>query len=622
MEPSSNRRVSSKGIYILYFISLFLIYLLGFSLVQGKSAEIEWSLLSVVLPAAEIIIACASGLLFWPLKNTRIGFLAKPVILLIPVALTIIYLSQLYSIYLSGTYISDLALDNASEIQYVMRPAVIVTAMVLVCLWVLLGVSLYWHDSSSMRLREMWLPALLAIWGLGASAGVYLPKQESGASDRSVYFAPATALGRVLEKRFEHEREIRKIFKRFERGEIPQVFPYNTGEKYPFQKSDFENVELPFPERNPIERQNVIVIFAEGFSARFMASYGGAYTDLTPNLNQVAEKMMQVNNYYNHTAATYAGLKGQLSSVYTHISRRGVDGWEEKGKNNTPKLSRLSYQSVANVLNQHGYDTVFFSPHSDQISFNTFIKSIKFRSLYSYENMEELTGRIPDGRIGGKDCIEDEDVFDGLVGFLERRLEEQSTDPFFVATYNIGTHAFRNVSKGQATYGDASNKVLNRMHHFDRVMGKFFDYFFQSPYAENTLLIFTADHATFPEPAHVQAFEDAGRHFIDEVPLLIYSPVLELPDEYDANFRNSLDFAPTLMNLLGISGFSHAWLGHSIFDKRYDQGFSIAAIRNEFFRIDKRGVEPLPPNDDYSNMISAFYMLETNNRVFSENHSN
>ena len=53
---------------------------------------------------------------------------------------------------------------------------------------------------------------------------------------------------------------------------------------------------------------NIILIFAEGTSFDIISK------DITPNTYEVMNKSLYFINYFNHTAATFRGIRGQLIS--------------------------------------------------------------------------------------------------------------------------------------------------------------------------------------------------------------------------------------------------------------------------------------------------------------------
>src|SRR3546814_1742681 len=81
--------------------------------------------------------------------------------------------------------------------------------------------------------------------------------------------------------------------------------------------------------------------------------YGSTYPGLTPNLQALAGDTMVVDNYYNHTAATYRGLQGQMTSGFPRYGgSEGGKGWMEG--NNADGYATRSYSSLSGVLDKAG----------------------------------------------------------------------------------------------------------------------------------------------------------------------------------------------------------------------------------------------------------------------------
>ena len=75
-----------------------------------------------------------------------------------------------------------------------------------------------------------------------------------------------------------------------------------------------------------LRNKNIVVVFAEGFSAQWIGKFN-KYKGLTPNLDRFLEQSVWFDNYYNHTAPTFRGLRGQLTSSYQY--RAAI--WAERG---------------------------------------------------------------------------------------------------------------------------------------------------------------------------------------------------------------------------------------------------------------------------------------------------
>lgn len=172
-------------------------------------------------------------------------------------------------------------------------------------------------------------------------------------------------------------------------------------------------------------------------------------------------------------------------------------------------------------------------------------------------------------------------------------------------------------------YGTGENPALNRMHNFDAQLGKFLDYFQSSRFSDNTLLIITTDHATFPEPPVVEALrsDDYQAYFVDRIPFIIYYKGLSLPSTFDADYRTSVDFAPTLLHLLSIQKTDNAFIGYSIFEQPPKFHTPVAAFGDEFYFITPQGITTETESVGeryaaYKNYVKMYYWLEFTNRVF------
>jgi phosphoglycerol transferase MdoB-like AlkP superfamily enzyme len=224
----------------------------------------------------------------------------------------------------------------------------------------------------------------------------------------------------------------------------------------------------------------------------------------------------------------------------------------------------------------------------------------------------------------GTGALSDQSLFRGLVAFLRQREGSADTSPFFVATYNIGTHAFLASAPGDANYtGD--NAALDKLHNFDAAFGEFLRYFVASPYADNTVLVFTSDHATYPEPPYREvAGPDLKPYFVDRIPLLFLDPRHVLPERFDAQGRNSLDLAPTVLQLAGLQTRANSFLGRSLFEPRnFPTG--VAAIASKYYMTTPEGVFaegeiPAGERDTFRcelDVVRRFYAAERENRIFS-----
>ena len=83
--------------------------------------------------------------------------------------------------------------------------------------------------------------------------------------------------------------------------------------------------------------------------------------------------------------------------------------------------------------------------------------------------------------------------------------------------------------------------------------------------------------------------KDLKPYFVDRIPLLIYDPVHGLSGKFDAHGRNSLDLAPTILQLLGQRDVANSFLGHSLFEPR-NFPIGIASLGGSYYMTTEQGV--------------------------------
>lgn len=543
----------------------------------------------------------------------------------IPLLVGLIYAAQIYSLYISGNFITVLAMQNSAESRIVRGVSMYFT-VALAIVWWLFFLAGYVFDRRIARTRNNTNhPATISIRRLIAGAILLLgivvffhAQKDNGLLEADYRQAPLTAFVRSY---YDSKRTVTSSAN-IDSHALPGHAP-GMAATFPFEKSSIYDGALPFKTKGDSDEPlNVIVIFTEGTSTRLLGCYGGKYPGLTPNIDRLAQVSMRVVNYYNHTAATYRGLQGQLVSGYP-AAGGGEDGAPWGTESGKKAASSIHYRSVPMILQDNHYRTYFISPHYDSVGLNTLLRTLGFDKVYSFEDVSH------DIAPGNKfyyveGALSDGDIFHALQILMTKGTISSQGHPFFMGLYNFGTHAFIDVMPNGDRYGNGSNTALNKLHNYDHAIGDFLDYFFASPYAKNTILILTADHATYPDQDYrAVAGADYKPLFVDRIPLIIYDPRHQLPAVYDAQGRTSIDLAPTLMQFLGIQHGNNSFLGTSLFEKDNRQ-IGFAAIGNEFFATDIAGVYPensVPAKyaksfSEGKQLVESYYQLEQQNRIF------
>lgn len=601
-----HRLIFLAGLYLAYLIT---VYGIVAPLHNGPLA----GAVRLLVPLVELgLIYALAGWL-----NRRFpGRAATLITLLLTAATALIYTAQIYSLYLSGNFITVLALENQAESRIVAMRSLYLALLAAGLWWAIDG----WIYLHTQRRRERGAPPRgskplwMASIALLLIQAALLPWQGSGSLLTPQ--ARQAPLGTLLRNAYDVLQP--PALTASARGDVP-----SDKNPYPFEKHAVYTQSLPFAATTADTREkNLIVVFSEGLSARLIGAYGGGFPGLTPNIDRLAARSMRVLHYYNHTAATYRGLQGQLTSGYPWAGGAGdAEAWDSTGQRKA--MLAVRYRSVPMILRELGYNTTFVSPHHDTVSLNSMLRALGFDRVVSFD---EVSRQIAPGNpmYAVEGALGDAELFHALNVMMQGHQLAKPGQSFFAGLYNFGTHAFLDVQAFGLKYRDGGNPTLNKLHNYDHALGMFLDAFLASPYARNTILVFTSDHATFPDPAYRQVTgEDFKPYFVDQVPLLIYDPFHRLPATYDAHGRTSIDLAPTLLQLLGVRRADNSFLGTSLFEQD-QRPFGFSAIGSEFYASDADGVYPestVPAR--YRKQFAAdrakvqtYYLLERENRVF------
>ncbi|MDO2326599.1 LTA synthase family protein, partial [Escherichia coli] len=92
------------------------------------------------------------------------------------------------------------------------------------------------------------------------------------------------------------------------------------------------------------------------------------------------------NNYYNHTAATFRGLRGQLTSSYQ------MTGGYYKDNSGLGQASKVEIEHKLNtynyitklpiILEENGYHTYFQASNSIDAPLSLMLSTLKFNYIY------------------------------------------------------------------------------------------------------------------------------------------------------------------------------------------------------------------------------------------------
>ena len=462
--------------------------------------------------------------------------------------LSVIYISQIYSIYKTGGLLSPLAIQNAQT-----------------------------ATTTTITFTGLYVLLMLLIFVLALRHSGYLPnffklkinKYVIGFLVIAPY--PFTTIPDNINIRY-MDSPIRSFMKAISHSAFGKDSQLEVN---PFVFSEIRKSRFYKHQNNHlrIEKKNILVIFSEGFSSRWIHEYSGKFPELTPSLNDIYKRSYVIDNYFNHTAATFRGLRGQMLSVFQKSEVPAMKGDEFK--------ANFDFKSPIQALKRNGYKNYFFL--SQQGKLNELLETMHFDNVYGKNALKKK---------GRKTWIlSDEELFEGVLKTL---LEKNSNNErFFAGVYNFDTH---NGLDSDLKFKNYNNEVLNRFHKFDLVFGKFIKKFEKSPLFDNTILIFTSDHATFPGKSAREVDPTMPRRFVDKIPFLFFGKNIS-HDIYNSDGATSITFMPTLFDVFGLKNEPNMTLGCSLFEKCATR--SLGAIDPFLYKIQDDQIVEISKTIDY-----------------------
>lgn len=352
------------------------------------------------------------------------------------------------------------------------------------------------------------------------------------------------------------------FFQRLEQLEIKQTIQDRGETKTQLYKEDISNA-ITKPS-NLVTNPNIIIIFTEGLSQHIIDDE----RHIMPNIADLQEKSLNVVNFYNHTFATYRGLIGQLFSGYQ------FDNYDSN-----------SLVSIQDILHHIGYETSFINVEPNNQTFTTYLENLRFDNLVTKrKNLK-----------GIDDTLSDREAYQLLLKEMDSQYRKKT--PFFMALYTFGTHV--SLDSVDITYQDGSDPTLNKFHDLDYQFGEFLEAFHQRDFADNTIIVFTTDHATYVDDSYLYSFPDYKRHFgsFDKVPFFIYYKGIT-PQTIDAKGRNSLDLVPTVLDYVDVS-YPNYFIGTSLFREKPDSKMSYVFNSELNILTSFDATIEKPDNEDY-----------------------
>ena len=271
-------------------------------------------------------------------------------------------------------------------------------------------------------------------------------------------------------------------------------------------------------------RENVVVVLMESMSARLLGCYGNGRR-LTPCLDALSAKSLVFDNFYSAGIHTNHGIYATLYGFPAIMFRNAMKG---------SVIPR--YSGLPTVLQEQGYETLFFMTHESQYdNMNAFLRTNGFDQIHAQEN-------YPKEKIANHFGVPDDFLFSYAVPRLTATAARGK--PFFATLLTISNHPPYVVP--EAFRDPALSEEEQIVRYADRCIGDFMEAAAREPWFANTVFVFLGDHGKLVGQADCELPES-----YNHIPLLVYSPRLE-PRRL-GQFAVQEDVGPTLLGLLGVS---------------------------------------------------------------------
>lgn len=319
-----------------------------------------------------------------------------------------------------------------------------------------------------------------------------------------------------------------------------------------------------------IEKPNVIVIFIESLSANHIGYYNKNLTYTTPNIDNFAKKSLVYENYIDSGFPTLYGLYSQLCSTYPS----GIDN------SNAKVFLKIFKQTLPNqclplYFNQYKYDTIYMNHGgANRKNMKEIIQHIGFKKILFNRQIKPILKEDAKHKIDFD--YDDKQMMQLLIKTLKEKTSKDK--PFFISISTIGTHVgLEPISKDKNLQNLSMPQIQYKA--LDNAMKIFFDYFFNSKYSKNTILVFTGDHV---RPSYNKKYDSTT---FNDLALMIYAPWIK-HKKLMAN-TSSVALAPTILQMVNYPNKSNTFLGKSLFEDNGDMAIGVTSNNNICYNFKK-----------------------------------
>ena len=289
---------------------------------------------------------------------------------------------------------------------------------------------------------------------------------------------------------------------------------------------------------------NLVFVLLESWNFNHVDSFSGNDYGVTPHFDALAEEGFKYKRFYAAGQRSIDGIQATLTGIPTLKGMPRID----------TGIGVSNFSRLGSLVKGKGYSTLFIqSSDRDSFKIQGIVRAAGFDEFYGREDLPMLLDYPqPEGAIFGWDHE--------TLQFMKQKLDGMQ-QPFLAYAFTGTTHKpypqlpeqFMQLPNNP----DGENGYLNTLGYADWSIGQFMEQARNSPWFDNTIFVFTADH--------VNNFQQGEFYERFHTPLLIYAPKIVMAGESSV-VGSQLDVVPTVMDLLGINS-EFAALGTSLLRK-------------------------------------------------------
>lgn len=309
---------------------------------------------------------------------------------------------------------------------------------------------------------------------------------------------------------------------------------------------------------NPPSRPNVVLFILESNGREYYGAFNKHrniknFRSHTPFLDSLAQHAMIYTRAYSNGRQSIHGMSSILAGIPSF-----------KDAFTSSPYPKQKIESLVSTLESEGYSTSFFHGAANG--------SMGFLGFSNILGIDKYFGRTE---------FNNDDEFDGFWGiwdepflqFMKSKLDKEQS-PFFSTIFTVSSHEPFNIpAKYKKKFPEGELAIHKCISYTDYSLKRFFDEAKKSPWFNNTIFVFVADHAN---AIYYKEYTSGTEHFA--VPIMFYQPNSKYVG-VDDDFAQQIDIYPTILDMIGYQKPFRSW-GRSLLDKKSSQPFVMNSTGN------------------------------------------